>query len=358
MGAEAWPWLVAAFLSLALAGWLASCGGRKPVVRALIVFLVARAFFDVGNGLSLGSGLVPSLLPMATMVLPGAAITFYGAYQKERGHPVAWTRFGWPVSMLLLAAFLVAPGLWFDGDRFGPLVLVLGLIYLLYAALALDLGRHALEETDLRRRRSLLWLGLGFAFLPAYASMSDLLFIDVLNLTPVTDTWLKMAHYASLVAGALLIALFALLARDAAVTDDEAHKVDVAWVMAVLVLPAITVLAVWGLVAANVGTVGATVPVEGTWSIIHPLFVALAVARYGAFGLDVRARRGLQILLMLALFPLAFGLGWMAGTNSLPEQPTWLVATVFAAALLPFLKPLWKATDGWAGRILGVEEDP
>lgn len=356
MGADVWPWLVAAFLSLALAWWLATCGWNKPVIRALVLFLGARAFFDVANGLSLGSSLAPILLPMATVIMPGAAIAFYGAYQRDHGRAARWADFGWPLSFMLLATFLVLPGLWFDGERFGPLVLVLGLIYLMYAAMALDLGRHAIQETDLRKRRSLLWLGLGFSFLPSYAATSDLLFIDILALTPLEDLWLKMAHFASLAAGATLFALFILLARDAIATDDEDHKVDVAWILAVLVLPTLSVLALWGLIALNLTDSSKTVAIEGAWSVIHPVFIALAVARYGAFGLDVRARRGLQILLLVALFPTAFGLGWMAGVNSLPDSPTWLVATIFAVALLPFIKLLWGVTDNWAGRILGVED--
>lgn len=355
LGADAWPWLVAAFLSLALAWWLATCGWNKPVIRALVAFLAARAFFDVANGLSLGSALAPILLPMATMVLPGAAIAFYGAYHREHGDEVGWTRFGWPVSLLLLALFLILPGLWFNGNRFGPLVVVLGLIYLMYAGIALDLGRRAVQEQDLRRRRSLLWLGLGFSFLPSYAATSDLLFIDILKLTPVSDFWLQTAHVASLLAGAALFALFILLARDAIRTEDEEHKVDVAWILAVLVLPTVTVLALWGFIALGLADGGKTVAIEGAWSVIHPVFVALAVARYGAFGLDVRARMGLRVMLLLAFFPTAFGLGWMAGVNSMPDQPTWLVATIFAVALLPFIKLLWGVADTWAGRILGVE---
>lgn len=365
LGAEVWPWLVAASLSLALGAWLASCGWGKPAVRALVLFLFARALFDLANGLALASGAFsppPWVLPVATLLLPGAAITFYGAYHREHGHEVQWTRFGWPVSVMLVALYLVVPQTWAytsDGDiHFGPLFVFYGLNYLLYAALALDLGRHAIKADGLRRRRSLLWLGLGFAFLPAYVSASDFLFIDILKERVLVDGWVAAAHWVSVAAGLVLLALFGLLARNTVQTKDEAHKVDVAWMLGALVVPLLTVLIIWGLRAANVASIAALVGAEGLWSVLHPIFVAVAVARFGVFGLELRAVRGLQWMLMVALFPLAFGLGWMAGINSLPNQPTWLVATIFAVALLPFSKVLWGLTGNWAHKILDAEATP
>ncbi len=359
LGAQAWPWLIAAVLSLSLAAWLASCGWRKPVIRALVIFLVSRAFFDVGNGFAFGgTGAATAwFLPVATLLLPGAALSFYAAYQKERGRRAEWGRFAWPISMLMAALFFIAPSLWFgtaQAGSLGPMVIVYGLIYFLYAALALDLGMNALEEDDLKRRRGLLWLGLGFAFLPAYVSFSDLLFIDVLQRAVITNVWLAISHWVSVAAGLLVFALFILLARDAIKTENDSAKEDVAWVLAVFVLPGVSVLALWGLDALNLVAVAASVGAEGFWSVIHPLFVALAVARFGAFGLDVRARSGLKWMLFVGLFPLAFGLGWMAGINSLPNQNPAVVATVFALLLAPFSKWLLEAANNWAGRILGI----
>lgn len=352
-------------MTLLLAVWLARCGWNVRVVRHLVVFLVVVAFFNVVNGISLAPGDVRipwQLLAVATIFVPTAALVFYGAYQAREGRR-PWTLKLWLVAATLAVFTVVFPASWAiqrDGKVVaGPVVMMYGLTYLTLAVLAFELTRVAIkEEDDVPKRRSMLWLALGFAFLPAYVSTSEFFFIDVLRVVSLSGVFLQVAHYMAIAAGLVLVALFVLLARAALRTKKEQQKVDVAWFLLALIGPGLSVLVLMLFVAFNAFELRMSVAVEGVWAMLFPMFAAFAVARYQSFGMTMDSRPGLRIILFGMLFPLAFGLGWLAGQNSFQEAPKWLVGLIFTGLLLPFVKILWEQTHVWASKILGMPPDP
>ncbi len=363
LGASAYSWLIAAGMSVFLAIWLGKSGFRVLVVRHLVVFLVTFASFAVANGLALGGGVeVPwQLLALATIFVPAAALGFYGAYQATDGRR-PWTLWLWPFAALVAILTMLVPSLWarVEGGEvvLGPVFMIYGLNYLIFAVLAFELTRDAVKEVDnADKRRSMLWLGLAFSFLPAYISTSELFFVDVMGLVPVEGLFFTVAHYMSVAAGVVLLAMFVLLARAAIVTDADEQKVDVAWFLLVLIAPGATVMVQLLFIAFDAFNSQMSVAVEGVWAIMFPMLAAFAVARYQSFGVTNDSRPGLRLIIFSLLFPLAFGLGWMAGNNSFPDTPTWLVGLIFVAMLLPFVKVLWRLAMTWTCLILGVPDD-
>lgn len=365
LGASAITWLIAAGMSLLLAVWLARVGWKVLAVRHLVVFLVTAALFNVANGITLAAGTVAipwQVLAIATILTPAAALSFYGAYKAgDDGRP--WTMKLWPAAVGLVVLTMAFPALWArpgpDGIVYGPVFTLYGLNYLLFAALAFELTRDAIkEEQDASKRRSMLWLALGFSFLPAYVATSELFFIDVLGLVDVEGVFFSIAHFVSLVGGAVLLAMFFLLVRAAIRTEADQQKVDVAWFLLVLIGPGVSVLLQMLFVAFNAFDAQMSVAVEGVWAMLLPVFAAFAVARYQSFGMTTDSRPGLRIILFALLFPLAFGLGWMAGQNSFQGTPEWIVGLIFVGLTLPFVKVLWQQAHVWASRILGMRPDP
>lgn len=354
-------------MTLLLAVWLARVGGKIPVVRHLAILLVTLSVYDVANGIALSAGTFPVpwfILPVALILTPAATLGFYGAYRNgQRLSPMdkswvgKWMIRIWPAAIVLATVTIFVPQLWVRDGNAGPLFILVGVTYVLFAVLALELTRDAVKETeDAGKRRSMLFLALGFSFVPAYVATSELLFLDILKLQETTGLFFSLAHYIAIGAGVVLVAMFVILARAALKTKQEQQKVDVAWFMLVLVGPGISVMIQLLFILFGAYNLQLSVAIEGVWAMLFPLMAALAVARFHSFGITGDSRPGLRILLFGILFPVVFAFGWMAGLNSFPNAPAWVIALIFMAALAVFSKMLWRQSDKWAGAVLGIPE--
>ncbi|MGB0653376.1 MAG: hypothetical protein ACPGQL_09270 [Thermoplasmatota archaeon] len=314
---ERLPTLLAAIGVLLLAGALLWVRPTGRLHRALALFLFLRAVLQGLLTWSIGPGDLPGrLVAYVTLALPFAALNVGYVFLVEHGwgnrlaqHPRAVRSGLLGLAILLELLYLWDHSLYTDGFDPGPLQLSLELTFTSIAAIALVVAlayRRATARTD---RRALYVLLLGFALEPAFQASFLLFFIG----GPWTPFLVAEAAGAVLTL-ALIVALVQVVA-------SRGSRFDTGWLMG-LVAAAIVTAGLARLAFDRGSSLAGTAEFLDlettqlqllhfyTWDAIWTLalvgLAAYGAVRYELFGIELKAKTGIQQSAVLATVTVLF----------------------------------------------------
>ena len=352
---------VAAAATLALAAWFLALDFENRLHRAFALFLVLRGLATLGTGLLTvpeWNPLWAALTAYFGIALPFAALYFAYVYRLQRTRAPR-RRFVLPV---LLVAAILLEALYFRDHAlfsshgasgevvFGPLFLLVGLVYIVYALIAnvmiLDYARSTTHTP------SLLVAGLGFGLICVHAGISILL-ISPVDLPGEREPTATGGGPPLAAIGAGLLLLVAALAMIPAVLRlrrlarrDAAAREPATTAIRILALPVATaVLAVLGLLVSSHFALGLVQAFEALWTLAFVLLVAYALLRHRLFDIDVRARITIRRTTLAAFFVAAFFIGTELTKNYFETRFDSVVGILAAGLLLLALHPLQRLAD-------------
>lgn len=350
--AQLWPITIAGALNLILGTLLMTLNASHRANRAFAAVMIMRA----GSHLTFAFTTLASpedaaaawrSFPYLGVWLDVGLLYFLACYPAPR----RWLPGGWAGPGLFLAA--AAAGTLFVASRpdlFGTttspgFAFVTLSASALFAVVALVLLRDALRAPHGRARTSMLLIAAGFAA----AGVSDLVGARMSGaLQPaLAPAWPLVA-----IGVAWLVALGAA----AGVALRHLRETGARAFLAVVVGTALFALVVPFTRGSEISTGNALS--AGLVRLVLPLVVAYALLRLRIFDLDARVQRGLGKGLVVSAFVLLFFLVSETVEQVVSERMGYVAGAAAALALVVALRPLERASDGFARRVFPAAADP
>lgn len=286
------PQLVLATALFLAAAVLWFRGGRTPALNALSLLLVFRGHLSLVSAVAWVADadvFAVHLWPMfeiATIITTLAfMVLLYADLLDERQLDAILSSIIGGGALVIVLLIFIPDLFWGDGVAVGPLAFLSGLRTSFWALLAWILLRRALtrhlDGTGIRPRFAYL-LAVAF-FIPAvHWGVTDLFYIQLLRIDSI-DLVAAADHHGRLVAGFVVLVVFALLYRASRQDPQEAVRSHCRRAILLGLLPAL--LAIFTLNLHMLGWIGpdqlgliAASALPSLWTLTLPVAVTVAVA--------------------------------------------------------------------------------
>lgn len=372
---ESYSNLLQALGLLLIAAWLLFLNFGSRLNRALALFFVLRAAFNVAVGLSEDPDLTGygfRLFPYFSMAVPFAALYFAYVYRTRHGRARERRWVPWALLTAALLAellYVLNPYRWrTESGGEGPLVFVGGLTIPSYALIAYLLGRDWLREPAGPRARSLWIASVGFVLDAAYIGL--VAFVTVVTRGIGYDYGpLFLSTWAS---GLIpILALISFLVPPALQAEpSEVRRGARKYILAVALAWVGTALTTtFYFASGSQAAERAAYVLDGVFTLALPVFVTYAVVRHQLFDLDVKIRWTLKQSTVAAIFVAVFfvvsesaqtlfsrGIGPLFGIAAtgllvFAIAPLQHFAERVATVAMPHVKPLSQLSTGERERL-------
>ncbi|HLE47885.1 MAG TPA: histidine kinase N-terminal 7TM domain-containing protein [Candidatus Thermoplasmatota archaeon] len=348
--------------TIVLAAWLLILDFESRLHRVFAVFLTIRGLATFGTGLvhvDEWNAFWAAVTAYFGIALPFAALYFAHVYRVQRAgaKPRPYVLPVLVVVALLLEALYLGDHALFSSHGaaneviFGPLFVLVGLVYVVYAIIANVMVRDYLRVEPALRKRSVLVAGIAFGLICVHSGVF-LLLVSPFDLPGERESAPPGAGppVPAILAGLLLvlsaIAMIPValrLLRDSRQNPREQSTRRAAWI---LVLPVATaLLGILGILVSNAFALGLTQVFDAAWTLVFALLVVYALVRHRLFDIDVRMRLTLRRTTLAAFFVAAFFIGTELTQNYLSTRYDSVVGVLAAGTLLLALHPLQRVAD-------------